>query len=785
MHAGRQFRRIAPPLPQPVSGAQTIMANTIVKKRSLIPGKTSELVIDAPHIASHAKPGNFIILRVSEKGERVPLTIADVDKAAGTITIVYLVLGKTTAMLEELQEGDSILDLCGPLGKPTDIGERGAVICVGGGTGIAAMHHIAKGHHEAGNKVIAIIGARTKDLLLFEDELKTFADEVLVCTDDGSYGRKGLVTDLLVDLLKQDAGVREVVAVGPVPMMAAVSEATRPFGVKTTVSLNAIMVDGIGMCGACRVTVGGQMKFACVDGPEFDGHKVDFTELGARLKAFRPLEAGSLDGYHECQCRSGEGKKAPKKKKALAPRVPMPHQAPEERVKNFKEVALGYTMQLAMEEARRCLQCKKPGCVAGCPVEVPIPQFIEFLAAGHVEHAYKAIKTANSLPAICGRVCPQEIQCEGACILAKKGQPVAIGRLERFVADEYLHRDACDLLRDDAEMACALIDHNKKVACIGSGPSSLTVAGYLASRGCKVTVFEALHEPGGVLVYGIPEFRLPKTKIVQKEIHALKQLEVDFELNSVGGKTFTIQDLFDQGYKSVFLGVGAGLPRFLAIPGENAVGVFSANEYLTRVNLGRAYDFPDYDTPIICGKRVTVYGGGNVAMDAARTALRLGAETVHIVYRRTVDSMPARREEIEHAIEEGVIMECLAQPLKFLVDENDRLRGVSLQKMELGQPDESGRRSPQPIPGEIYELETDLAVIAVGTRANPVLLENEPRLKTNKWGYIEVNEDTCETSIPNVFAGGDIVTGAATVILAAGAGRKAAKEIARRLGIEQ
>ncbi len=760
------------------------MPNTILKKEQLIPQQTSKLVIEAPKIAAKAQPGNFVILRVDPRGERIPLTIADTDKEKGTITIVYLVLGKTTAMLEDLKEGDDILDLCGPLGKSTHIEKDGTVICVGGGTGIAAMHHIAKGHHEAGNKVVSIIGARNKDLLLFENELKLFADEVLVSTDDGSYGHKGLVTELLVDRLEKDKSVSEVVAVGPVPMMAAVARATEPFGVKTTVSLNSIMVDGIGMCGACRVSVNGDTKFACVDGPEFDGHKVDFQELGMRLRSFKDLEKTSLDGYHECKCMTEEQKQKQAKKKPVGIRMPMPTQTPEDRVKNFDEVALGYTYEMAVREANRCLQCKKPKCVQGCPVEVPIPQFIGAVAKGDIETAYSIIKTTNSLPAICGRVCPQEVQCEGQCILNAKDQPIAIGRLERFVADEYMYRDACDLISGPNAVTCPIADDEKKVACIGSGPASLTVAGYLASRGCKVSVFEALHELGGVLVYGIPEFRLPKQKVVAKEVNALKELEVDFQLNAVGGKTFGIKDLFDQGYKSVFIGVGAGLPRFLNVPGENLNGVFSANEYLTRVNLGRAYDFPNFDTPIIPGKKVTVYGGGNVAMDAARTALRLGADTVHIVYRRTLEEMPARHEEVEHAIEEGVIMECLAAPLEFKAGAEGRLGSVVLQRMELGEPDDSGRRRPQPIEGDFYELETDLAVIAVGTRSNPVLLKGEPELKLNRWGYIEVDPETSETSMPNVFAGGDIVTGAATVILAMGAGRTAAKEMARRLGCE-
>lgn len=467
-------------------------------------------------------------------------------------------------------------------------------------------------------------------------------------------------------------------------------------------------------------------------------------------------------------------------KKPIMPRVDMPNQPPEERVRNFDEVALGYTLEMAKEEAARCLQCKKPKCVKGCPVEVPIPQFIAELAKGDVEKAYQVIKTTNSLPAVCGRVCPQEVQCEGSCILQAKGQPVAIGRLERFVADEFMYRDACGLITGKPE--CPYIDPEKKVACIGSGPASLTAAGYLASSGCKVTVFEALHELGGVLVYGIPEFRLPKEKIVAKEIGALRELEVEFVRNRVGGKTFSIQDLFDQGYKAVFIGVGAGLPRFLNIPGENLNGVFSANEYLTRVNLGRAYSFPDYDTPIIHGKRVTVYGGGNVAMDAARTAMRLGAESVHIVYRRTQAEMPARHEEVEHAIEEGVQVAELCGPLEFRADENGNLGSVLLQKMELGEADESGRRRPVVVEGATEELPTDLAIIAVGTRSNPVLLENEPGLELNRWGYVQVDEETGETSIPNVYAGGDIVTGAATVILAMGAGRKAAKNIAAKLG---
>lgn len=470
------------------------------------------------------------------------------------------------------------------------------------------------------------------------------------------------------------------------------------------------------------------------------------------------------------------------KGRKIAPRTPMPEQPADVRNRNFQEVTLGYTLEQAQKEAERCIQCKKPGCRKGCPVEIDIPGFIAQIVKGDLDAAYKVIRDTNSLPAVCGRVCPQETQCEGGCILVKKGEAVAIGRLERFVADAHLAKSACDQLTGEA--VCALVREDLKVACIGSGPASLTVAGYLAAKGIKVTVFEALHEVGGVLVYGIPEFRLPKA-IVKQEIDAMKTLGVEFKVNWVGGKTITVQDLFDEGYNAVFIGVGAGLPKFLRVPGENLIGVFSANEFLTRVNLGRAYDFPAHDTPVYKGKNVVVFGAGNVAMDAARTAKRLGADSVRVVYRRTEKEMPARLEEVHHAKEEGVELLCLHGPTELVGDENNRLKAVKLQKMTLGAPDDSGRCSPIAC-DEFCEIPADMAVIAVGTGANPIMTQATPGLETNKWGYVVANEETGETSIPMVFAGGDIVTGAATVISAMGAGRKAAKEIARRLlGEEQ
>ena len=453
-------------------------------------------------------------------------------------------------------------------------------------------------------------------------------------------------------------------------------------------------------------------------------------------------------------------------------KCPMPTQDPNVRNKNFKEVALGYTAEMAVNEAKRCIGCKNKPCQSGCPVGIDIPEFIAHVAEGDFEAAYQVINRSSSLPAVCGRVCPQESQCEGKCTRGIKNEPVAIGRLERFVADWH---------RENVHTAPIVPEWNgHKVAIIGAGPAGLTAAGDLAKLGYKVTVYEALHVAGGVLMYGIPEFRLPKA-IVQQEIDGLKKMGVDFECNMVIGKVLTIDELMGEyGYEAVFVGSGAGLPRFMNIPGESLKGVYSANEYLTRVNLMKAYK-EDSRTPIMKSKSVAVVGGGNVAMDAARCAKRLGAENVYIVYRRTKAEMPARREEIEHAEEEGVQFAMLAAPLRFNGDAEMRLQSVTLQKMELGEPDASGRRRPVPVEGEVYDLPTDLAIVALGTRSNPILLDATPDLEQNKWGYIQTNEETGETSIPNVFAGGDIVTGAATVILAMGAGRKAGQEIVKRL----
>ena len=461
------------------------------------------------------------------------------------------------------------------------------------------------------------------------------------------------------------------------------------------------------------------------------------------------------------------------KKKIIPNRVPMAEQSAEERIKNFKEVPLGYTEDEAAEEAKRCLQCKKPACTDGCPVEIDIPAFINLVAEREFLEAVKKIKETNSLPAICGRVCPQEIQCETKCVIGKKGEPIAIGRLERFVAD-------WERAQGKVEAPHRPKSKNKKVAVVGSGPAGLTVASDLVKLGYGATLFEALHKTGGVLVYGIPEFRLPKA-IVQAEVDFVESLGVEIKTNALIGKLHTIQELMDNGYDAVFIGIGAGGPMFMNIPGEELNGVYSANEFLTRSNLMKAYLFPKYDTPIKKNKKVAVVGAGNVAMDSVRTAIRLGADEVYLVYRRSEKEMPARVEEIERAKEEKAIFKLLTNPVRIISDETGWVKAMECIQMELGEPDASGRRRPIPIKGSEFIIDVDAVIMALGTNANPLLPQATPGLELNKWGYITADEETCQTSIKGVYAGGDIVTGSATVILAMGAGRKAAKTIDKYL----
>jgi glutamate synthase (NADPH/NADH) small chain len=744
----------------------------------------------APKIAAKRKAGQFVVLIADEKGERIPLTIAGADKDSGIIEIVFQTVGRTTQHLASLKvgRGDSIKDILGPLGHPTYIKNFGTAVCIGGGLGIALAMPITEALHEAGNNVISIISARNEGLLLMEDRLRLISNELLIATDDGSKGFHGFPTQILQEMIDNKRKIDIVFAVGPVPLMGAVCKVTKPYNIKTIVSLNPIMVDATGMCGACRVEVGGKTKFACVDGPEFDGHQVDFDTLMKRLRIYTDDEAGSKEDQKDAQAEAlqmdeektetykkveeellsqqtilKEGEKKPK-----IPRQIMPQQSAKSRRNNFKEVPFGYTVEQAQREATRCIQCKKPLCYEGCPVNIDIPAFIKLIGEGDYIGAARKIKETNGLPAVCGRVCPQEDQCEKVCIVGKKSDPVCIGNLERFVAD-YEREHGDDYIPDIPEKT------GHKIAVVGSGPAGLTVAGDLAKKGHEVTIFETLHKAGGVLVYGIPEFRLPKS-IVESEVNYLRKLGVKIELDFVIGMSETVDELFDEGFDAVFLGTGAGLPMFMQIPGENLNGVYSANEYLTRVNLMKAYD-PEYETPVLRKKRVAVLGGGNVAMDSARTALRLGGEDVYVVYRRSRKEMPARIDEVHHGEEEGLEFKFLMNPTRIIGDEKGWVRGLECIKMELGEPDESGRRRPIPIEGSETILDVECVIVAIGNGPNPLITAVTPGLETNRRGNIVADEETGVTSKKGVFAGGDIVTGAATVILAMGAGKKAAVAI--------
>lgn len=746
--------------------------------------KVFKLVIEAPLIAKSRKAGHFVIVRVGEKGERMPLTIAGADPVKGTITLVVQEVGLSSTRLCELNEGDYITDVVGPLGKATHIENFGTVVCAGGGVGVAPMLPIVQALKAAGNRVITVLAGRTKELIILEKEMRESSDEVIIMTDDGSYGQKGLVTEGVEAVIQREK-VDKCFAIGPAIMMKFVCLLTKKYEIPTDVSLNTIMVDGTGMCGACRITVGGKARFVCVDGPEFDGHQVDFDEMLKRMGAFKDIEREELhklDEAHEAQaaaeaaCQEAEGRdaawrvelrKAMKPKERMAiPRVEMNELEAEYRSHSRKEeVNLGLTAEQAITEAKRCLDCPNPTCMQGCPVGINIPKFIKNIERGEFLKAAQTLKETSALPAVCGRVCPQEKQCESQCTHLKAGhQAVAIGYLERFAAD-YERESGQISVPEVAEK------NGIKVAVIGSGPAGLSFAGDMAKYGYDVTVFEALHEIGGVLKYGIPEFRLPN-HIVDVEIENLGKMGVTFVKDCIVGKTISVEDLEDEGFQGIFVASGAGLPNFMNIPGENSINILSSNEYLTRVNLMDAAS-EDSDTPVTFGKQVAVIGGGNTAMDSVRTARRLGAERAMIIYRRSEAEMPARLEEVKHAKEEGVEFLTLHNPIEYIADERGRVKQVVLQKMELGEPDTSGRRSPVAIPGAIETIDIDMAIVSVGVSPNPIVPSSIPGLELGRKGTIAVNEQM-QSSIPTIYAGGDIVRGGATVILAMGDGRRAA-----------
>ena len=763
--------------------------NKILSKRFFSPN-VAELVVEAPLIARSRRAGHFVIIRVDAVSERVPLTIAAADVEKGTITLVVQQIGASTHKLLALNEGDSLHDIVGPLGRATRIENYGTVVCACGGVGAAPMLPIAEALKKAGNRVITVLAARNKDLIILKDELAQWSDEVLIMTDDGSMGQQGVVT-VGVEQVIQREKVDKCITIGPAIMMKFVALTTQKYNIPTEASLNTIMVDGTGMCGACRVTVGGKTKFVCVDGPEFDAHEVDWTEMLSRMRSYKDEETEAMEQYqirltrhnrerigtgvererHEGDTRAIrditiEPFTGTAKDRVAIPRVQMPELRPEVRVKSLhEEVNQGLTSDQAITEAHRCLNCKNPTCVQGCPVNIQIPSFIKRIEVGDFAGAAEVIKESSSLPAVCGRVCPQETQCESKCIHHKMGhEPVAIGYLERFVAD-YANAHQSNVRKDD--VPCT----KGKIAVVGSGPAGLTFSGDMAKYGYEVHVFEALHEIGGVLKYGIPEFRLPNY-IVDKEIEGLRQLGVQFHTDTIIGKTLSVDDLKEQGFKAIFVGSGAGLPRFMNIPGENLNGVLSCNEYLTRVNLMDASN-PATDTPLLTGKNVIVVGGGNTAMDAVRTAKRLGAERAMIVYRRSEEEMPARVEEVKHAKQEGIEFMTLHNPIEYHADENGRVCEAVLQVMTLGEPDESGRRSPVPVEGQTVTIPVDLVIVAVGVSPNPLIPSSVEGLEISRKGTIVVNEGM-QSAIPTIFAGGDIVRGGATVILAMSDGRKAA-----------
>ena len=781
--------------------------NKIIKKDQFSE-KVFCLEVEAPLIAHSCKAGQFIILRVDKHSERVPYTIAKADDEKGTLTLVVQEVGLSSTKLCNLNEGDYVQDIVGPLGNASEIKKFGTVVCAGGGIGIAAILPILTALHDAGNRVISVLAGRTKNLIIMEDDVRKESDEVIIMTDDGSYGEEGVVT-AGVEKVIQSEHVDRILAIGPPVMMKFTSLLAKKYNIPNYVSLNTIMVDGTGMCGACRLTIGGKTKFVCIDGPEFDGDLVNWDEMFKRMGTFKNVERKEMEHYEEhvyptpqpgqdvkacaTEAQSTDAKaesnaeddltdrNAPwraelrkamnaKERKAIE-RVVMPELDPEYRAKTrLEEVNQGLTKEMAVREAHRCLDCAKPACVEGCPVNINIPAFIKNIEREHFLDAAKVLKQTSALPAVCGRVCPQEKQCESRCIHLKMNEPaVAIGYLERFAADYE---------RESGQVALPHIEPSNgiKVAVVGSGPSGLSFAGDMVKKGFEVYVFEALHEIGGVLKYGIPEFRLPNS-IVDVEIDNLRKAGVHFQTDTIIGKTISVKELEEKGFKGIFVGSGAGLPNFMDIPGENLINIMSSNEYLTRVNLMDAAN-PKTDTPVILGKKVIVVGGGNTAMDSCRTAKRLGAD-VTLVYRRSEAEMPARLEEVKHAKEEGINFLTLHNPKEYLADEDGRVKAAVLDVMKLGEPDASGRRRPEST-GETVTMECDQVIVAVGVSPNPLVPNSIEGLELGRKNTIAVNEQM-QSSRSDIYAGGDIVRGGATVILAMGDGRRAATNMAEQL----
>jgi glutamate synthase (NADPH/NADH) small chain len=760
----------------------------IVEKKLLAP-ETWGFTVMAPMVALGRRPGQFFMVQPFEQSERIPLTLAGGDAKRGTIRFVMMEAGATTKGMGKLSAGDRLFAVAGPMGQPTDLAESGTIVLIAGGYGSAAILPAAEELFAASRRVVTILGGRSAERVLLAEELKAASSDMIITTDDGSLGRKGIVTDALKEVMAREP-IAQVVAVGPMPMMQAVSELTRPSSIPTLVSLNALMIDGTGMCGCCRVSVGGEVKFACFHGPDFDGHKVDYDMLRHRQGWYKEQERAAITDH---VCRIGrKTSEAPEldipeidaagdiadfdwktadlgtlkaSQRMKIPKQEMACQEPSARVANFKEVSLGLSHEQARLEAARCIQCKKPDCIQGCPVNVDIPAFVAEIAAGDALKAGRIIKKDNPLGSICGRVCPQEKQCEAKCVLGAKGQPVSIGRLERYASDVALGQQGLT-----KEIPAKEPPTGKRAAIVGAGPAGLTAAGDLARLGHEVVVYDGLAKEGGVLRYGIPEFRLPNS-IVDAEVQTLKDMGVRFAMNTLIGRSLALTEL-RSGFDSVFLGTGAGLPKLLGIPGEDLKGVYTANEFLTRVNLMRADKFPESGTPLTVGKHVIVVGCGNTAMDAARCSRRLGAN-VTVAYRRSVAESTARQEELEHAMEEGVIFRWLTTPVSLQGGEDTWAKTAECAVMELTEPGADGRRGVKDT-GERITLPCDTLIVALGCAVNPLITQGEQDLKTQRGGVVVADGATGATSLPGVFAAGDVITGGATVILAMGQARRAA-----------
>ena len=764
-----------------------ILANTPLSPRHNL------LRIHAPRIARRGGAGQFVIVIPDESSERLPLAICDLSPEEGWIETVYRKQGGPGAHLAERQRGEELYSLTGPLGNPISKERWGHALLVGREAEGSLLYLLAKELLKEGNRVSVLLSAPKREELLLADRFQSLPLQFLTATDDGSAGFPG-TGEALFEKVCAGESFQRLFLSGPLEMMHRIAHESAPYEIPGEASLHVLMLDGTGMCGSCRVRVEDRLCLACLEGPSFDIRKIDWESLAPRMQAQDlwqlspavskpsqdiPAQEDSFDKNRrerEELWRKELRANLSAKERTSRLKVPLPLRPVEERLKDFSEVSPGYSRQEALLEASRCLDCPTPSCMRGCPVEIRIPSFIKNIERGDFKSAASVLRENNVLPGVCGRVCPQEELCEGHCLYNRLGlPPVSIGALQRFAIDYALQEGWCFPL--------PLPTPRERIAVIGSGPASLSAAGELSRLGYSVTVFESLHLPGGVLMTGIPEFRLPKERLLA-EIKEIKRLGVEIQTDFVVGKTATFEELKEEGYQAFFIGAGAPKPVLLNIDGEMLNGVYSAGEYLTRVNLMKAYLAREGASPLVRGRKVAVIGGGNTAIDCARTARRLGAKGVVLVYRRTEREMPARKDEISYARQEGIEMTFLTRPLRFLGDSHGWVVGMECQATRLSEPDASGRRRPVDVPGGTSRIEADVIVNALGTLPTPILSSALPGLSIGPEGRIEVTDELA-TSVPGIFAGGDAVRGGATVILAIKDGRTAARSIHRYLSLHR